>query len=316
MKGQSLRIAGAIGIAIFPNDGGDVDTLLRNVEAAVFNAKRAGQRYLFYEPSLNARVAETLRLQGRLRQAVDREEFELYYQTKVDSRSGRICGVEALLRWRDPDRGPTSPAVFVPVLEEIGLIHQVGNLVMRRALGQQRIWLGAGLRPPRVAVNVSVLQFQSAEFVDTTARLIGEYSDVRGAVGGGLDIEITESTVMRDIAGSVAKLAALRDLDVRVAIDDFGTGYSSLAYLSRLPIQALKIDRSFVNLLDSGSENRTIVSTIVSLAHALRLEVVAEGVETEEQASFLRTLGCDQMQGFLFHRPTAGDELARLLPPL
>ncbi len=315
VKGHSVQIAGAVGIAIFPNDGGDVETLLRNVEAAIVNAKSSGRDYLFYEPSLNARVAETLRLQGRLKQAADRGEFELHYQPKVASASGRIRGVEALLRWRDPDRGPVSPADFIPVLEESGLIHQVGGWVMRQALVQQRAWLAAGRRPPQVAVNVSAVQFQSAGFIDMVRGLIDEFPDLRAAGGASLDIEITESMVMQDIPGNVARLEALRGLGVSVAIDDFGTGYSSLAYLSRLPIQALKIDRSFISLLGLGPEHMTIVSTIISLAHALGLEVIAEGVETEAQARVLCQLDCDQMQGFLFHRPLPADDLARLLEP-
>lgn len=186
---------------------------------------------------------------------------------------------------------------------------------MRQALVQQRAWLAAGRRPPQVAVNVSAVQFQSAGFIDMVRGLIDEFPDLRAANGASLDIEITESMVMQDIPGNVARLEALRGLGVSVAIDDFGTGYSSLAYLSRLPIQALKIDRSFISLLGLGPEHMTIVSTIISLAHALGLEVIAEGVETEAQARVLCQLDCDQMQGFLFHRPLPADDLARLLEP-
>ena len=314
IAGMPAEISGSVGIAVSPADGADVETLLRNAEAAVGNAKRAGRDYLFYEPSLNARVAETLRLQARLRHAAAQEQFDLHYQPKVDARSGRIEGVEALLRWSDPDHGPISPAAFVPLLEQSGLIHPVGSWVMRRALAQQREWMAAGLQPPRVAVNVSALQFQSRQFLATVRELLDEWSDVRQA-GGGLDFEITETVVMAEIEDNVAKLAALRAIGVQTAIDDFGTGYSSLAYLSRLPIQSLKIDRSFIAPLAGSPESLTIVSTIISLAHALRLSVIAEGVETEEQACILRRLDCDQIQGYLFHRPMPAGQLARLLEP-
>lgn len=315
VKGLEVQIAGAVGIAVFPDDAEDVETLLRNVEAAVVNAKTSGQEYLFYEPSLNARIGENLRFQGRLKRAVDRKQFMLHHQPKLDARVGTIRGVEALLRWHDPDTGPVPPSLFIPILEETGLIHEVGTWVMRRALCDQRMWLAAGRRPTRVAVNVSALQFQSPQFVAMVHRLIEEFADVREA-GGGLDIEITESMVMQDIPANVAKLQELQHADVSVAIDDFGTGYSSLAYLSRLPIQALKIDRSFVRLLGSSPEDLTIVSTIISLAHALNLQVIGEGVETEDQAHHLRLLDCDQMQGFLFHPPMPPDQLARLLPEM
>jgi EAL domain-containing protein (putative c-di-GMP-specific phosphodiesterase class I) len=239
---------------------------------------------------------------------VERGEFELHYQPKVDLRDRRITGVEALLRWRDTGQGAITPAQFVPVLEETGLIGQVGLWAMREAVKAHRGLAQGGRAAPRVAVNVSALQLRSQSFVD----------DVRGVLDGageaaGLDLEITESLLMEDIDDSLRKLRAVRDLGVRIALDDFGTGYSSLAYLSRLPIDTVKIDRGFVRNMVEKAEEASIVSAILSLSRALSLKACAEGVETEAQADLLRRLRCDQMQGYLFSPALPLDRLEILL---
>jgi EAL domain-containing protein (putative c-di-GMP-specific phosphodiesterase class I) len=254
---------------------------------------------------MNASVAETLRLESRMREALEREQFVLHYQPKVDLAKGTISGLEALIRWNDPETGLVPPAKFIPLLEETGLILNVGRWAIRNALEELRKWAVQGLQPPRVAVNVSAVQLRQKDFVDMVREAIGE------AAGGshGLDLEITESLIMADVEGNIAKLRAIRDLGVNVFIDDFGTGYSSLSYLAKLPIMALKIDRSFIVAMTSVPDNMNIVSTIVSLAHSMNLKVIAEGVETEEQANLLRLLRCDEAQGYLFGRPVPPDEL-------
>jgi EAL domain-containing protein (putative c-di-GMP-specific phosphodiesterase class I) len=308
IDGRELRVALKAGAALYPDDGGDADALLRNAEAALRMAKGTGERFLFYTPHLNARVAERLDLEAKLRRAVERGEFELHYQPKVDLGDGRITGVEALLRWRDGGQGAVSPAQFVPVLEETGLIGRVGLWVMREAVRTHRALAQGGRAAPRIAVNVSALQLRSQSFVD----------DVRGVLEGageaaGLDLEITESLLMENFDESLRKLRTVRDLGVRIALDDFGTGYSSLAYLSRLPIDTVKIDRGFVRSMVQKAEDASVVSAILSLARALKLKAVAEGVETEEQAELLRLLLCDEMQGYLFSPAVPIDELEALL---
>ena len=313
VSGQLVRMSAVVGIAIFPADGADVDTLLANAEVAALRAKESNRPYHFYDPSLNAQVARSLELQSALRRAADRQEFELHYQPKVDTRTRALVGLEALIRWTDPQRGAVPPGVFVPILEEIGLIGQVGEWVVRRSLAQQREWLRMGLAPLRIAVNVSVQQLQSPEFAADIGRVLQEFPDIHGSSSGGLDIEVTESVAMDDPAACARHLGDLRRLAVGIAIDDFGTGHSSLAYLTTLPAQALKIDRSFIAGLLVTSEARTIVQTIISLAHALRMQVIAEGVESEDQAAMLAEMECDQMQGYLYSRPKPAAEIEVLL---
>jgi diguanylate cyclase (GGDEF)-like protein/PAS domain S-box-containing protein len=307
IDGRELRVALKAGAALFPDDGEDADALIRNAEAALRMAKSTGDRFQFYAPHLNARVAERLDLEAKLRRAAERGEFELHYQPKVDLSDNRITGVEALLRWRDGGQ-PVSPVLFVPVLEDTGLIGQVGLWVMREAVEARRALARRGVVAPHIAVNVSAIQLRGQSFVD----------DVRAALGNageaaGLDLEITESLLMENIDESLGKLRAVRALGVHIALDDFGTGYSSLAYLSRLPIDTVKIDRSFVHSMTDKAENTSIVSAILSLARALNLRAVAEGVETEDQAELLRLLLCDEMQGYLFSPPVPMDKLEILL---
>ncbi|HEY4371458.1 MAG TPA: EAL domain-containing protein [Burkholderiales bacterium] len=303
-----LRVTFKVGIALYPDDGEDADTLLKNAEVAVKRAKSAPEPYLFFNQKMAERVAENLMLENRLHKALERGELVLHYQPKVDLESGAIVGAEALMRWQSPDLGLVQPAHFVPLLEETGMILEAGAWALRQAARDYAQLAARGLRPPRIAVNVSPVQLRRADFVDTVRAALGE-----GAGASGIDLELTESLVMEDVAGNVDKLKAIRELGVSIAIDDFGTGYSSLAYLARLPVQTLKIDRSFVITMLAEPDTMTLVSTMVSLAHSLRLKVVAEGVDAEEQAHVLRGLRCDQMQGFLFSRPLPLEDLVALM---
>jgi diguanylate cyclase (GGDEF)-like protein/PAS domain S-box-containing protein len=306
IDGREIGIAAKAGIALYPDDGADADALFRNAEASLKRAKQTGEKFLFYAPHINARVAEQVEFENRLRKAVEDKALFLHFQPKVDLTSKRILGFEALMRWRGPDNLFISPARFVPVLEETGMILDAGRGALEQAAAVYREWKQAGLNPPRIAVNVSALQLRQRNFVE-------ELLAATDAAEGGVDVEITESLLMADVDASIRKLQALRDAGLGISLDDFGTGHSSLSYLSRLPIDILKIDRSFVHGMTEKAEDTSIVTTIVSLALALRLKVVAEGVETEEQAHLLRLLRCDQMQGYLFSPPQAKDKAEAML---
>ncbi len=294
-----FRISAKTGVALFPDDGADADTLFKNAESALKNAKAGGDRYLCYAEKMSASVAGRLTMENRLRQALERNEFVLHYQPKVNIASGRLTGCEALLRWNDPQTGLVPPGRFIPILEETGLIHDVGRWALIEAMQDHRRWCKAGLPAVRIAVNVSPMQLRDRGFITEIEQTIG--TDARAAAG--LELEITESLIMEDVRYSIASLRALRALGVTIAIDDFGTGFSSLSYLARLPVNTLKIDRSFIIDMGVGPEGLALVSTIINLAHSLKLNVVAEGVETEEQSRLLRLLDCDEMQGFMFSKP-------------
>ncbi len=306
--GTELRIAMKAGVALFPHDGADAGTLLRNSEAALRVAKKTGERHVFHVREMTAQAAVNLTLENRLRQALEKEEFVLHYQPKVELEAQRIVGVEALIRWQSPELGLVPPMKFIPLLEETGLILEVGSWALQRAAADHRGWVEQGLQAPRIAVNVSAIQLRQRDFVGAVERAI-----VGGVAPTAIDLEITESLVMEDIEGNIRKLKEVRALGLSLAIDDFGTGYSSLAYLAKLPVQTLKIDRSFIIAMLDDADTMTLVQTIISLAHSLRLGVVAEGVETEEQAKMLRLLRCDQMQGYLFSRPVPVGALTSLL---
>lgn len=297
VHGDELRIAARLGVAMFPGDGGDAETLYRNAEAALKTAKDSGDPYLFYAAQMNARVAQTLSLENRLRIAVIDEQFTLHYQAKADVASGRMTGLEALIRWASPELGMVRPGEFISILEDTGMILEVGAWVLRQAVADHAAWRAAGLSPPRIAVNVSAMQLRQKDFVER----------VKSVLAAGdpdcIDLEITESMIMEDLEGVIRKLGELRTAGVRVAIDDFGTGYSSLSYLARLPVDALKIDRSFVADMSTSPEHLAIVSTVISLARALNLRVIAEGVETQEQWNLLKLLKCDELQGYVFGQP-------------
>jgi diguanylate cyclase (GGDEF)-like protein/PAS domain S-box-containing protein len=305
---SEVRVAMRVGIALAPSDGDSAEAVFANAEAALKNAKANGQPYLFYAPTMNARVSEKLALETKLRRAVEREEFLLHYQPKIDLANGELVGLEALIRWMDPGVGLVPPGRFIPVLEETGLILEVGRWVLERVALQYHEWASDGRSPPRIAVNVSALQLGARDFVENLERVLRHYPN-----GAGVDIEITESVFVGDLSGSTQKLQAARKHGLKVAIDDFGTGYSSLAYLGRLPIDALKIDRSFVMRMADDPQTTSVVNTIIQLAHALDLEVIAEGVETAEQSRLLRLLKCDQAQGYFIARPEPVEVIEKLL---
>lgn len=298
-----FRITFKAGVALFPADGADADSLLKNAEAALKRAKVIGERYLFYTKTMTSRVAGKVTLENELRQALANGEFVLHYQPKMNTSSAKLCGAEALIRWNNPRTGLMPPGNFIPVLEETGLIHEVGRWAMRQAIADFLHWRASGLTPVRIAVNVSPLQLRRRGFIEEISQVIG----IDSAAGGGLELEITEGVLMADVKHSIASLTAIRALGVCIAIDDFGTGFSSLAYLAKLPVDTLKIDQSFVVEMTTGAQGLALVSTIINLAHALKLKVVAEGVETEEQSRLLGLLGCDEMQGFLFSKALPRD---------
>jgi EAL domain-containing protein (putative c-di-GMP-specific phosphodiesterase class I) len=308
VEDHELRVSTKAGIALFPNDAADAETLLRNAEAALRKAKASGERHLFYTQQMTQRVAEKLTLENKLRQALEKSEFVLHYQPKINLETRAIVGVEALIRWQSPELGLVPPMKFIPLLEETGLILEVGSWALNRAALDHRGWAEKRLKAPRVAVNVSPIQLRQRNFVALLEQAIME-----GIAPVGVDLEITESVIMEDIEATIEKLKNARDLGMNIAIDDFGTGYSSLAYLAKLPVGFLKIDRSFIITMLKDVNTMTLVSTIISLAHSLKLKVVAEGVESEDQAHMLRLLRCDEMQGYLFSKPLPYEGLISLL---
>ena len=309
IDGEVLHLAARAGVALFPADGANAEALYQNAEAALKRAKAQHEQVVFYTPDLNAKVAEQFAMESKLRHALERNEFILHYQPKVELATGRIVGLEALIRWQDPDTGLVPPMQFIPLLEETGLILEVGRWAMQEAVRTAAALRAKGLPPVRIAVNVSPIQLRQKDFV----RSVEEAIAVAGDGPHGLDIEITESVIMHDIEANVRKLNEVRNMDVELGIDDFGTGYSSLAYIGRLPVGVIKIDRAFIRNLKDDVDSMSIVQTIISLTHSLQRKVVAEGVETEEQAQLLRLLRCDQYQGFLFSKPVPATQIEELL---
>ncbi len=304
VDGHEARISAKAGIAIYPDDGGDADTLLKHAEAALKNAKLTGDPHLFYTRQLSERISEKIALEIRLRHGLQHEEFVLHYQPKVDLETRQLTGVEALIRWQSPELGLVPPAKFIPLMEETGMIAQAGAWALRQACLDRSRWFEQGLSAPRVAVNVSTVQLRREDFVRTVSNILEQAGRETG-----IDIEVTESLLMDNVADAIEKLTTIRDLGVNIAIDDFGTGYSSLGYLAKLPVKTLKIDRSFVSVMLDDPSAMTLISMIISLAHSLKLEVVAEGVESEEQAKILRLLRCDQMQGYLISKPLSFEDM-------
>ncbi|WP_162932229.1 putative bifunctional diguanylate cyclase/phosphodiesterase [Solimonas sp. K1W22B-7] len=309
VAGRSLSLSGKVGLSLFPEDGEDAESLFRNAEAALKKAKQTGERYLFYTAQMGSAMKHRLELEAQLRHALQAEQFVLYYQPKVDLRSGTICGAEALIRWASPELGLVPPAQFIPLLEETGLIVDVGRWALDQALADRARWLREGVLVPRIAVNVSAVQLRDADFLDhVCAALQGHPENA-----GGLELELTESTMLADPEATLPLLQQLRDMGVGLAVDDFGTGYSSLSYLSKLPLSTVKIDRSFVLRMGDSANTISIVSSVISLAHSMGLRVVAEGVDSREQVKFLRLLHCDEMQGFLFSTALPPEEFLALL---
>ncbi len=309
INSEELRITFKAGVSVFPGDADSSELLLKHAEIALDKAKLSMSTYLFYLPDMNASVSTLLTIENKLRKAIERNEFLLHFQPKVDILSGRICGMEALIRWQDPDSGLVPPMAFIPVLEDTGMILDVGLWVIKTVCSHHRQWLDKGWKVPPVAVNVSSLQLTQIEFVDSVRKLLDEY----GIDGKHIEFEVTESIIMQDIESSIDKLKALTELGSEISIDDFGTGYSSLSYLTRLPLSRLKIDKSFINEVTVRSDDLTIVSSVIALAHGLNLKVIAEGVETEEQLKLLKLLNCDELQGYIAYRPLPLEKLEEVL---
>ncbi|MGH8686483.1 MAG: putative bifunctional diguanylate cyclase/phosphodiesterase [Burkholderiales bacterium] len=310
VDGRETFVSANAGIAIYPQDGDEAEALLQCAGVALSRAQDDPRsEYCFYAAEMNARSEAKLRLHGELRRAVEREEFELYYQPKVDLASGAMRGVEALLRWRHPERGLVGPVEFVPALEETGLIAPVGEWVIAEACTQLRDWTGAGLAPVPIAVNLSARQFRRRDLDAVIERALASGGVSRTL----LELEVTESCLMEDAWDAVGQLRTLRDAGLRISVDDFGTGYSSLAYLTRLPLSALKIDRGFVNAALTDPQSAAIVKMVIEMAQTLSFDVIAEGVETEAHVKFLLQHGCVHGQGYFFGRPAPADALAGLL---
>jgi diguanylate cyclase (GGDEF)-like protein len=306
---HDLTVNITAGVASFPADGDDAETLMRRAEAAMLHARRKGERLRFFHVDSVADTSRVLNLEIRLRVALEQEQFILHYQPVVSIPDRDVVGLEALIRWNEPEKGLVPPAEFIPVLEETGLIVSVGRWIVRQAMIDCVQWRADGYHPPRVAINASAVELHHQKFVSTVERALRGFR----RSGGSLAIELTESVLMHDMRDTIRKLEALRDLGVGISIDDFGTGYSSLGYLARLPVSSLKIDRSFILDLATSPQSMTMVSTIISLGHSLGLKVIAEGVETEEQFRLLHLLRCDYAQGYLISRPVPAEEVPAML---
>jgi diguanylate cyclase (GGDEF)-like protein/PAS domain S-box-containing protein len=318
VAGQSVRVSCSMGVVMYPRDGEDADTLLMNADAAMYRAKDGGRNnYQFYAREMNARGEENLALLDGMRRALDttlrgdpgEHGFSLAYQPKIELATGRLFGVEALLRWHHPQHGMVPPQRFIGLAEESGMIVDIGAWVLRTACNQTLAWRTAGLPPVTVSVNVSPRQFEENMLVERVASALAE----SGLPPDALELEVTESLIMRDLAQSIDKMRELKGMGVSLSIDDFGTGYSSLSSLKSFPISRLKIDKSFVRELADNEDDQAIAMAVISLGHKLNLRVIAEGVETEQQKSFLREHECDEMQGYLFSKPVAPERIAEML---
>jgi EAL domain-containing protein (putative c-di-GMP-specific phosphodiesterase class I) len=304
LNGDEIYITSSIGIALYPLNGPDESTLMKNAGAALAQAQqKGGNNYQFYAADMNAKALKRLSLETSLRRAIDREEFVLHYQPRVDINTWQLAGAEALIRWNHPERGLISPGEFIPLAEETGLITPIGEWVLRKSFAQMKEW-ATFLNVMTVSSNISARQFQDPNFFVLVLSLLEEI----GLEPERVELELTESSIMTHVDSALHTLNALQHAGVRISVDDFGTGFSSLGYLRRLPIDVLKIDRSFVNDASTDPDDAALVMAIITLAHNLRLTVVAEGVETEEQLRFLHLLRCDEIQGYLFSKPVAVEE--------
>lgn len=307
---HDLHVSVSIGISIYPDDGLDAETLLKNADTAMYHAKENGRNnFKFFEQGMNARAVERQSIEASLRRALERQEFVLHYQPKINLHCGTMVGVEALIRWQHPEQGLLAPAQFVPIAEDSGLILPIGRWVLREACLQARAWRNAGLPPITIAVNTSALEFRAKDFLDNIRTTL-EDACLEPRY---LELELTESVLMRDAESTDCVLHALADLGVKLAIDDFGTGYSSLSYLRKFPIDTLKIDQSFVNRMSNNPDDATIVSAVINMGKSLKKHVIAEGVETPEQYAFLLAQNCDEGQGYHFGYPMPAEALAALL---
>jgi diguanylate cyclase (GGDEF)-like protein/PAS domain S-box-containing protein len=304
-----FNVTCSIGVALYPDDGISAETLLKHADSAMYRAKEKGRNnFQFFTPELNALITERLELENKLRRALEREQFSLRYQPRIDMQTRRVIGIETLIRWQS-DHEEIAPSRFIPIAEEVGLIVPIGKWVLSAACAQNKAWQDAGLPPMVVSVNTSARQFRHENFVQVIADVLAQ----TGLEARYLEIELTESAIMHDAEQFIAMLSEINDLGVQIALDDFGTGYSSLSYLKRFPVDRLKVDRSFVQDIATDADDATIVRTIVALGHNLGLKVVAEGVETEEQIEFLRANGCDELQGYYFAEPLTAEALAEYL---
>jgi diguanylate cyclase (GGDEF)-like protein len=309
LPGHELYATASVGVSLFPFDGDDCETLLKNAGAALYRAKKSGgANYQFFTADMHELAARRLALETNLRRAIQNEEFLLHYQPRVSVDSLAITGVEALVRWQHPQLGLVSPSEFIPLAEDTGLILPIGEWVLRKACEQNRRWQQEGFAPIRMAVNISARQFHDQDLSETVIRILHESQ----LAPNYLDLELTESSIMQNAEFAAGVLTRWKNMGINISIDDFGTGFSSLASLKRLPIDALKIDQSFVRDATTDQDDAEIVMAITTLAHNLRLKVVAEGVETEEQLRFLQLLRCDEIQGFFFSKPLPADALVSL----
>jgi diguanylate cyclase (GGDEF)-like protein/PAS domain S-box-containing protein len=308
---QGLQhIDGSIGISVYPEDGEDAEMLIKNADTAMYHAKENGRNnFQFFTADMNLKAVERQSLEGGLRRALGREEFLLHYQPKVNLDTGEITGVEALIRWQQPERGLVFPAQFVPIAEDCGLIVQIGRWVLREACTQARAWQNAGLPPLPIAVNVSAVEFREKGFVEGVRTILLE----TGLEARYLELEVTEGVLMEDAESTASVLQKLKTMGVHLAVDDFGTGYSSLSYLRQFPIDVLKIDQSFIHQITSDPDDSSIVSAIIHMGKSLKHLVIAEGIETQEQRAYLQTQRCTEGQGYLFSRPLAAAQFAHLL---
>jgi diguanylate cyclase (GGDEF)-like protein/PAS domain S-box-containing protein len=307
---HDLHVNMTIGVSVYPDDGLDAETLIKNADTAMYQAKENGRQcFQFFKPAMNVRAVERQSIEESLRRALKRHEFALHYQPIINLSTGAITGAEALLRWTHPVRGPVSPAQFIPVAEDCGLILPIGKWVLREACAQARAWLDAGLPLATMAVNISAMEFRDEKFLEGVFAILKD----TGLDPASLELELTESVLMKRAESAASVLQALRARGVQLAVDDFGTGYSSLSYLRKFPIDALKIDQSFVRQITTAPDETTIVTAVISMGRSLKLRVVAEGVETQEELAFLQAHHCDEAQGYLFSRPVVPEQFAKLL---
>jgi len=310
IQGKEFFVTGSMGIALYPNDGDSVDTLLKNADIAMYHAKQGGRNsYRFYTAHMDERVQLRLSMESKLKRALENEEMDLHYQAKVEISTGRIVGVEALLRWYNLEIGQVSPARFIPVAEETGLIVPIGEWVLNTACRQASAWRQGGLSPGTVAVNLSSHQFRRGGLIEKVSQALAS----TGWDAQWLELELTESVIMENAEETIRVLSQLKQMGITLSVDDFGTGYSSMAYLKRFPLDVVKIDQSFVNDITTDANDATIVKAIIALARGLNLTSIAEGVETEQQLNFLRQHGCDQVQGYLVNRPIPAEQMEQLL---
>ncbi len=307
---HELHVTASIGVSLYPDDGLDAETLIKNADTAMYQAKEdAGQRCKFFRPEMNVRAVERQSIEEELRRALEQNEFTLNYQPKINLNTGAIIGAEALIRWTSPTRGQVPPLDFIPIAEDSGLILSIGAWVQREACVQARAWVDAGLPKTTMAVNVSALQFRNEKFLEDLFAILGE----TGMDAKYLELEVTESVLMRHAEVAASILQTLRCRGIRVSVDDFGTGYSSLSYLQKFPLDALKIDQSFVREISTTPDETTIVRAIISMGRSLNLRIIAEGVETASDLAFLKAQGCDEGQGYYFSRPLPAEQFAKLL---